>query len=140
MKATSLIKLVVSVTLMLLITGCNWIRSISLGEHAPIVHKYQQLTLAWDPPLSDSPSRPTEVVAYQIYYRNHNDFYWRLLSEVKASSHPEYTLKRGELGTGIFDFAVCAIAADGSSSPLHTSLDSNADPVSGWYLIWAESD
>jgi len=121
-------------------SGCDWIRSITLGEHMQIVHKYPKLTLAWDPPLSDIPNRPSEVASYQIYCREHGTSYWRLLGEIPASSHPEYTVEHRQLGNGLFDFAVRAVTTSGQASPLHSSLDSSADPVSGWYVLWAQSD
>ena len=104
-----------------------------------ILHKSTKLTLAWDPPIKDIPNLPTEVVGYKIYYRDHGTSSWRLLSEIPASPHPEYTLEYDRVGGGLYDFAVCAITTDGQTSPLHTSLDSNADPISGWHVLWVES-
>jgi hypothetical protein len=120
--------------------GCDWIRSITLGEFMQLVHKSSRLTLAWDPPLSDIPNRPSEVASYQIFCREHGSFYWRFLGEVQASPNPEYTVEHGQLGDGLFDFAVRAVTVSGQASALHTSLDSSADPVSGWYVLWAQSN
>jgi hypothetical protein len=104
-----------------------------------ILHKSTELTLAWDPPITDIPNRPTEVAAYKIYCREHGTSDWRLLGEVPASRHPEFTVEYDQLGDGFFDFAVRAITVEGRASPLHTSLDSNADPVSGWHVLWVGS-
>lgn len=140
MKENGLIRLVVALALSLMAVGCDWVRSFALGEHRQIVHKYPLLTLAWNPPLSDIPNRSLEVIGYQIYYREHGNYSWRLLGEVPASANPEFTLNKSELGPGVFDFAVSSVTESGSISPLHSSLDSNADPVSGWYVLWAESE
>ena len=44
-----------------------------------------------------------------------------------------------ELGDGLFDFAVRAISVEDRASPLHCSTESNADPVSGWHVLWVGS-
>ena len=97
-------------------SGCDWIRSIALGDSMQIVQKSPKLTLAWDPPLSDIPNRPTEVASYQIYCREHGTSYWRFLGEISATSHPEYTVEHSQLGDGLFDFAVRAVT-DGADVP-----------------------
>ena len=104
-----------------------------------ILHKSTELTLAWDPPITDIPNGPTEVAKYQIYYREHDTSYWRFLDEIPASPHPEYTIDHERVGDGLFDFAVRAISVEDRVSPLHSSTDSNADPVSGWYVLWVGS-
>jgi hypothetical protein len=119
--------------------GCNLLKLIALGESMQILHKSMELTLAWDPPLTDIPNRPTEVAAYQIYFREHGASYWRFLGEVTASRHPEYSVDYDLVGDGEYDFAVRAISVEGRASPLHTSLDSNADPASGWHVLWVGS-
>ena len=120
--------------------GCNWLKLISFGESMQILHKSSDLTLAWDPPLTDIPNRPTEVEKYQIYCREHETSYWRYLGEVPASPHPEYTVEHVLLGDGLYDFAIRAITQSGQASPLHSSLDSNADPVCGWYVFWVNTE
>ena len=120
--------------------GCNWLKLISFGESMQIVHKSTDLILAWDPPLTDIPNRPTEVEKYQIYFREHETSYWRYLGEVPASPHPEYTVEHGLLGDGLYDFAIRAITQSGQASPLHSSLDSHADPVCGWYVFWVNTE
>ena len=120
-------------------SGCDWLKRITLGESMQILHKSTELTLAWDPPLTDIPNRPTEVAAYQIYYREHCTCDWLLIGEIPASRHPEYTIDYSRIDAGLYDFAVRAITVDDRASPLHTSLDSSADPVSGWYVLWIGS-
>jgi len=105
-----------------------------------ILHKSSELTLAWDPPLTDIPNRLTEVTKYQIYCRRHGASEWEMLGEVPASSRPEYRVEHDRLGDGLYDFAIRAITRDGLASPLHTSLDNSADPVSGWYVFWVNTE
>ena len=124
----------------LFLIGCDWLRTFTLGEYIQIVHKSPRLTLAWDPPLTDSPNRPTEVASYVIYYREHGTIGWQLLDEIPANENPQYTVDHKQLGDGLYDFAIRAIAVGGDSSPLHSSLDSSADPISGWYVFWVKSD
>jgi len=119
--------------------GCDLLKRFSLGESMQMVHRSTRLTLAWDPPITDIPNRPTEVAAYQIYYREHGTQYWRFLGEIAASRHPEYTIDFQRVGNGLFDFAVRAITVEGRASSLHTSLDSDADPISGWHVLWVGS-
>jgi hypothetical protein len=104
-----------------------------------ITHRSIELTLAWDPPLTDIPKRPTEVAVYQIFFREHGTSYWVLLDEIPASPHPEYTIDHERIGDGLFDFAVRAISVEGKASALHSSLDNDADPISGWYVLWLGS-
>ncbi len=111
-----------------------------MGESMQIVHKSPKLTLAWDPPQSDFPNRSTQVISYQVYFRDHGTTEWYFLDEVEGVPHPEYTIDHMVLGNGQYDFAVQATLVGGQSSPLHTSLDSSANPVSGWYVLWANSN
>jgi hypothetical protein len=140
-KATSLLGLAAALLLSVSATGCNLMLFKNMGDSGSrqLVHKSSKLTLAWDRPRSDIPNRPTEVTNYQIYFREHGTPYWSLLAEIPASAHPEYTVEHERLGNGVFDFAVRSIAKDGRVSTLHTSLDSTADPITGWYVMWAQS-
>jgi len=122
------------------LTGCDWLKRITFGESMQILYKSSDLTLAWDPPLTDIPNRPTEVAKYQIYCREHGTSEWEILGDIPASPHPEYTVEHGFLGDGLYDFAIQAITQNGLASPLHTSLDSNADPASGWYVFWVNTE
>lgn len=122
------------------VSGCNWIKAFSFSEATQILYKQPQLTLAWDPPATDIPGSSTEITRYQIFYREHDSHHWIPLDEVKASRHPQYTIAHDSLKDGLYDFAIRAITVDGLFSPLHTSLDPSADPISGWYVFWVESD
>jgi hypothetical protein len=120
--------------------SCDWLGKSALGEAIELYHKAPDLTLAWDPPVTDVPKTPLEVVSYQIYYRQHGAPLWCLLDEISASASPEFTIAMGRLQDGAYDFAVSAVLANGRVSPLHSSLDNSADPVSGWFVLWVRSD
>ena len=123
-------------------TGCSWFDWIEFkpAVSLQIVHTSAQLTLAWDPPVTDIPRSPSEVGSYRIYCRDRGTLYWRYLGEVEADLHPQHTISHDTLGDGLYEFAVQAVTIEGRVSPLHTSLDSSADPISGWYAFWLKSD
>jgi hypothetical protein len=132
---------IVALFLALAVSGCNWIKTLSLGlgEPTQILYKQPLLTLAWDPPVTDFPGSPTEIATYQVFYQEHGSNYWILLDEVPADRHPQCTIAHDRLKDGLYDFAIRAITVSGQVSPLHTSLDSSADPISGWYVFWVKS-
>jgi hypothetical protein len=87
-----------------------------------------EITLAWDP-------SPGEVVSYRLYYRNHGAEEWAFIAELPTSDSPECTVAHSNIGDGDFDFGVAAVNAAAIESPMHSSLDATAYPVS-WYLHW----
>lgn len=125
-----------ALALTLVAGGCRWLRSVTYGDTMQVEWRSRDLTLAWDPPITDLPGRPTEVAVYQIYSQAEGSSYWRFLGEVPASRHPEFTVEHRALGDGSYFFAVRAITVGGQASGLHTSLDSTADPVCGWHVLW----
>ncbi len=143
MKKIKLVKIYIFTTAIfsacLFLSGCG-LPTFKLAEYNQVMQKSAQLTLAWDPPLTDITGMPTEVDSYRIYYREHGTFYWRILGEAPANENPQYTVEHEQLGDGLYDFAVRAVTVSGQVSPLHSSLDSSADPMSGWYVFWVESD
>ncbi len=88
-----------------------------------------QLTLQWDPPAQ-------AVTNYNVYYRAHGTSTWLSFGQIAAVPQPEYSVQHSKLGNGTFDFAVVAKNAEGDVSDYHTSLDSTADPSTGWYISW----
>ncbi len=120
--------------------GCNALEGLGPADSRLIVQRASTLTLAWDPPLTDWSGQPTEVRSYQLFYRRHGDSVWSLLGEIPAAAHPTYTIEHERLGDGLYDFAVQALQAGGGASSLHTSLDSFAQPITGWYVFWQRND
>ncbi len=127
--------------LFLLIPGCSRLVGVEFtkAESRQIIHKAATLTLAWDPSLSDIHNSPNEVELYRVYYRPHGTSDWQLIDEVAAEKQPQFTIKHEDLGNGLFDFAIEAVTVNDSTSPMHTSLDRSADPISGWHVFWINS-
>ncbi len=125
----------------LLLSGCLQAAFSPAGVRDSdfILFTSDKLTLAWDPPDSDIQQSGTEVVRYQVFYRQHGLSAWQLLGEVPPSENPEFTILHDRTGDGFYDFAVRATTADGNESPLLTSLDPDAFPEGGWYLMWVRS-
>lgn len=86
------------------------------------------MILQWDP----APG----AAAYRVYVRVRPNGPWTLLDEIIATDTPSYEVTRTATGEGSFDFAVSSVDASGTESVKHTSLDDDADPPSGWYVIW----
>jgi hypothetical protein len=89
----------------------------------------EQFTLSWDPSSGD-------VAGYKVYFRIHGSTEWVLLGNVPAGSEPEMVVLHSTLGDGEYDFAVAAVDSSGHASSLASSLDTTADPSTGWYLQW----
>jgi hypothetical protein len=88
-----------------------------------------QIILQWDPPATD-------VTRYFVVFRMHGEAGWVPLGDIPASPAPEFPVQYAVLGNGDFDFAIIAQNSAGEQSTLHISLDSTAQPSSGWFLRW----
>jgi hypothetical protein len=107
--------------------GCKLPLS-SIGEPDRYLVTQAEITLGWDPSSG-------EVVSYRLYYRNHGAEEWAFVAEVPSSDSAECTIAHSSIGNGDFDFGVVAVNAAAIQSPMHSSLDTTAYPVS-WYLHW----
>jgi hypothetical protein len=103
----------------------------SLGDDPTEVQSASsQVTLGWDPP-------PSAVEAYKLFFRIHNTTDWYTLADdLPAVPAPEYTVLHADIGSGMFDFGVIARDAEAHESSMHMSLETSAQPDSGWFLIW----
>ena len=119
--------------------GCKLVIGTGTDESLEIVVKGESFTLAWDPGGPEIPNDPNYVVQYNVYYRNHGSYYWRFLMETESSGNPECLITDKEIDYGRYDFAVSAVNEQGETSALHSSLDSSANPFSGWYINWIGS-
>ena len=91
-----------------------------------------EVTLAWDPP-------PSAIASYKLFFRIHDTAGWYSLVEgVAADPAPEYTVQHSALGSGIFDFGVVAVNTESAESSMHVSLQTTAEPETGWYLVWGD--
>lgn len=116
---------------LLLAPGC----SIPTSGSFPVRSSSDTITLEWDPPVRQFPSQAV-VTRYCIYVRIHGSRQWRVFAQIPAASRPVLKISHADLGRGEYDFAVQSINETGQESQLHSSLDLQADPTGGWYLIW----
>ena len=92
-----------------------------------LVVRGENFTLAWD-------GGPEPVAEYRAYTRQHGTVEWtQIAAGLEAAS---ISIDTTILAYGVYEFAVSSVAADGTESDLHTSLDPTADPGTGWYLSW----
>lgn len=96
----------------------------------PIAVASDSFTLAWNPAEGD-------IEAYEVYVRNHGTQEWSFLAEVESTDTPSFTVDSAALSYGSYDFAVRSRLASGETSEYHTSLDSTADPGTGWWVDWS---
>jgi len=95
-----------------------------------VTYSESQLVLAWDPP-------PSAVDTYKLLFRYHDTTEWFLIDQFDAGPDPEYTIYHPtDLDNGIYDFGVKAVDEEFEESLLHFSLETTADPSTGWYLVW----
>jgi hypothetical protein len=121
----------ITVGLLLVITaGCQY-----TNEPTQIISGAETIKLTWDVPL-ELLNKLSVIRAIRVYYRNHPDGVWTFLHEVPISSTPVILLHHNEIGNGIYDFGVCYVYKNNLISPLHSSLDDDALPIGGWYLMW----
>jgi len=91
-----------------------------------------EVTLAWDPP-------PSSIAAYRVLFRIHDCSSWYSLDDdLAAEPAPEFTVQHTAVGSGIFDFGVIAVDAEDAESAMHLSLETTAQPDTGWYLVWED--
>jgi hypothetical protein len=125
--------LVVSVALLSSISGCAlynmecFYKDTDKATGASIlISSADSVTLAWDAPESGA-------AKYIVSCRVHGQNDWQELGETVST---EYTIQYAVLGDGEFDFAIIAESDVGVRSVVHVSLDTTADPTTGWYLRW----
>jgi hypothetical protein len=116
---------------LLVLAGCPFPTSAD----APLIVRSSSIMLAWDPPATAAFAE-IPIASYYVYWRPHPGGGWCLAGQVAADSSPRLRIEHDDLGNGAFDFAVTSIDAMGNESPLHSSIDADADPFGGWYLVW----
>lgn len=94
----------------------------------------ESFTLLWDAPADNG-----DIIAYKIYYREHGTEDWAQLETISASENLEFIITTSVLQTGQWDFGTTSINESGLESEIHSSLDENAIPSTGWYLDWVTS-
>jgi len=96
-------------------------------EPERIVLNTAEFTLMWDPPAVSG-------VSFKLYSRPQGSSTWSVLLDNLVS--PQATINQTHLSYGTYEFAVSSVNASGDESVLHTSLDANADPSTGWFIEW----
>jgi hypothetical protein len=91
-----------------------------------------QVTLAWDP-------APSSVATYKVFFRIHDTSTWYSLTDtLTADPAPQYTVQHSDVDNGIFDFGVVAVNAESAASRMHMSVETTAQPDTGWFLVWED--
>ena len=60
--------------------------------------------------------------------------------EIENSGSSECIINDEIMDYGVYDFAVSAVSEQGNESAFHSSLDSTANPFTGWYINWIGSN
>jgi len=87
------------------------------------------ISLAWN---YDTPS---EVDYFKMYYKPHGSNDWAYLDSTNTAT-PVFEISHDSVGDGSWDFGVTSINLSGTESDIHSSLDTTAEPDTGWYLLW----
>ncbi len=96
-----------------------------------LVSSDDEITIAWDEP-------PSAVESYKVLFRFHDTQDWYLINQILAVEDPDYTMFKIDFDDGPYDFGVKAVDSESEESLLHFSLETTADPDTGWYLIWLD--
>ena len=89
----------------------------------------ESFTLSWDPPASGT------VTGYRVYQRARGTQDWTVLGSASPDPAPSFVVSTATLDYGLYEFAVSALN-DTLESSLHTSLDDEALPATGWFVNW----
>ena len=90
-----------------------------------------EFTIAWNPPFSGTPEY------YRLHYREHGSYTWHALVDTPAQPEPSFTITGAMLAYGTYELAVSSVSG-GTESALHSSMSDDAEPGSGWYVVWTE--
>lgn len=125
---------------LLLATGLSFM-TYSCGKSSEagpvqIFRNTDSIRLAWNAVTTDVNGDPTYIDHYNVYYRARGSTTWTFLGEAPDIQDPWYEIWHSDIGDGYWEFAVVAVDVNGNESGYHTSLDQNANPAGGWYLLW----
>ena len=101
-----------------------------VGERIEITG--EEFTITWD-----TDSEGSTIDYYQIYYRIRGTEEWIFLAEAEQAYEPSLLIHTGLLDYGVYEFAVTSVSY-GEESEMHTSMDDDALPITGWYVAWSE--
>ncbi len=109
------------------IVEADFVNLNKVGECISIIS--EDFTIGWD--CDDAGGNDY----FNVYFRNRGTSAWILLEQIEAVSSPQIQVTTSKLSYGVYEFAVSSIL-DEEESGLHTSMDDDADPESGWYIDW----
>lgn len=95
-----------------------------------IVVESDSFVLAWN----DDNTEP--AASYTVFYRSHGTEAWNKLTDIVPADGFQIEVDESLLPRGEWDFGVTSSFNSGDSSAMHTSLEAEAIPSSGWYLVW----
>ncbi len=99
-------------------------------EALKITKTTETLSLAWNIDNTEN------LKSYKVYYRARGDTEWILLQTINPPV-PLYEIeKNNPIGSGTWEFGIRTVDLSDVESEIHTCLDPNAEPASGWYLSW----
>ncbi len=101
------------------------------------VRKTDSVTIYWNAPPWD----PDTVQYYELFYHPSKDTNWTLLkNNIPPSINPQAVVHRSEISAtdSLFYFGVKYMSADGIESSIHASIDTNANPPGGWFMLWTK--
>jgi hypothetical protein len=148
-KVSKIAVLSVLVVLLIYLSGCTMYMAVAFkhsqaegvgdGDGASlsddplgVTTSAAEVTLAWDPP-------PSSVATYKVFFRIHDTSTWYSLTDsLTADPAPQYTVQHSDVDNGIFDFGVVAVNAESAASSMHMSVETTAQPDTGWFLVWED--
>ena len=133
--------LLTAVVTPVVLTGCP-VMVAMFGEPGPlpITIDQERITLGWDSSSDEFGQPESAVESFNLYYRHLGTRHWFLLSTVTATENPTFTVDAHSVlvgqASGAFEFGVSSITRRGAESAIHSSIDFDARPRGGWYIIW----
>lgn len=133
--------LLTAVVTPVVLTGCP-VMVAMFGEPGPlpITIDQERITLGWDSSSDAIAHTESAVESFNFYYRDRGTRDWSFVSAVAAGEDPTFTLVAdsilGDRSSGEFEFGVSSVTRRGEESRIHSSIDFDARPRGGWYIIW----
>ena len=114
------------------------------GEPGPlaIAVAADSLTLGWDQEPDTLWNVEAGIGAFRVYVRERGTRDWTFVSEIETTVEPTFTVSSADAFAGRaeaelqFEFGVSSVTRDGEESMIHSSVDFDAQPRGGWYVVW----
>ena len=132
--------LFLSILLVFLIAGCELSLDFLYDEigATPVIIARDSFLLGWEAEDPDIPDLPSALHHFNIYTRELHSKRWILLKET-AGFKLMTTLSVVEMGGyGSYELGIAEVLNNGTVEEIHSSMDFDARPAGGWYLIATE--